>query len=168
MPSLILSFFVSLLLTGWVVHAVSGTAKSAALDHDVSGPQKFHARAVPRVGGLGILGGMLAGIALLFWIKPPLFKMASVLLICALPAVLAGLVEDFTKRVSPAQRLMATVVSAALAFWLLDAQLIRSDIPGLDSVLAFGAGERVLRLVDDECNRLLCALMERSKRIGER
>ena len=140
MPSLILSFFVSLVLTGWVVHALGNTATGAALDHDVSGPQKFHAQAVPRVGGLGILGGMVAGIALLIWMQRSQFQMASVLLLCALPAVVAGLVEDFTKRVSPALRLTAIVVSAALAFWLLGAQVGRSDIPGLDTVLGYGAG----------------------------
>jgi len=33
-----------------------------ALDHDFSGPQKFHHKAVPRVGGLGILLGIIAGL----------------------------------------------------------------------------------------------------------
>ena len=147
MPSLILSFFVSMALTGWVVHALSGVARSGAFDHDVSGPQKFHARAVPRVGGLGIFGGMLAGIAILFWTDTLLLQTASVLLVCSLPAVLAGLVEDFTKRVSPAQRLIATAVSAALAFWLLGAQVARSDIPGLDTLLAYQAGAFIVTLV---------------------
>ncbi len=147
MPSLIVSFFVSLVLTGWVIHSLGGAAINAALDHDVSGPQKFHVRAVPRIGGLGILGGMLAGIGVLFWIDPSLLRMASVLLACALPAVLAGLVEDFTKRVSPAQRLLAIVASAALAFWLLGAQVGRSDIPGLDTVLAYSAGAFVVTML---------------------
>jgi len=69
------------------------------------------------------------------------------LLACSLPAFVAGLVEDLTKRVSPAQRLLATVVSAALAFWILGAQLTRSDIPGLDWLLAFGAGAFVVTLL---------------------
>ncbi|MFO0440325.1 MAG: glycosyl transferase, partial [Betaproteobacteria bacterium] len=33
-----------------------------ALDHDFSGPQKFHHKAVPRVGGVGILLGVAAGL----------------------------------------------------------------------------------------------------------
>ena len=145
-PSLILSFFISVLLTGWVVHAL-GRSGSFALDHVVSGPQKFHARAVPRVGGIGIFGGLLAGVALLSWLNRSLLPMAFVLLACALPAFLAGLLEDLTKRVSPTQRLLATAVSAALAFWLLDAQITRSDVPGLDFVLAMGAGAFVVTLL---------------------
>ncbi len=146
MQSLILSFFVSVLLTGWVVHRL-GRGDSSALDHDVSGPQKFHAHAVPRVGGVGIFAGMLAGAALLTWMSGASEPLAFLLLACSLPAFGAGLIEDFTKRVSPAQRLLATVVSAALAFWLLDAQITRSDVPGLDTLLAIGAGAFIVTLL---------------------
>lgn len=146
LESLILSFFVSAVLTGWVVHRL-GRAGSLALDHDVSGPQKFHAHAVPRVGGVGIFAGMLAGVALLSWLGAAFEPLALLLLACSLPAFVAGLVEDLTKRVSPAQRLLATAVSAALAFWVLDAQITRSDIPGLDWLLAISAGAFVATLL---------------------
>jgi UDP-N-acetylmuramyl pentapeptide phosphotransferase/UDP-N-acetylglucosamine-1-phosphate transferase len=144
--SLILSFFVSVVLTGWVVHRL-GRVGSLALDHDVSGPQKFHAHAVPRVGGVGIFLGMLAGVALLTWMAATFEPLALLLLACSLPAFGAGLVEDLTKRVSPTQRLLATVVSAALAFWILGAQITRSDIPGLDTLLAISAGAFVATLL---------------------
>ncbi len=146
MQSLILSFFVSVALTGWVVHRL-GRVGSLALDHDVSGPQKFHAHAVPRVGGVGIFAGMLAGAALLTWMGAAFEPLALLLLACSLPAFVAGLVEDLTKRVSPSQRLLATVVSAALAFWILDAQITRSDIPGLNWLLAISAGAFVATLL---------------------
>ncbi len=146
MQSLILSFFVSVALTGWVVHRL-GRVGSLALDHDVSGPQKFHAHAVPRVGGVGIFAGMLAGAALLTWMGAAFEPLALLLLACSLPAFVAGLVEDLTKRVSPSQRLLATVVSAALAFWILGAQITRSDIPGLDWLLAISAGAFVATLL---------------------
>ena len=144
--ALIFSFFVSILVTGWVVHTV-GRGGGAALDHDVSGPQKFHAHAVPRVGGLGIFAGMLAGAALITWLSLKPEPLAYLLLACSLPAFGAGLIEDFTKRVSPSKRLLATVVSAALAFWLLDAQIARSDVPGLDALLAVSAGAFVVTLL---------------------
>ena len=35
-----------------------------ALDHDFSGPQKFHHKAVPRIGGMGLLLGVAAGVLL--------------------------------------------------------------------------------------------------------
>jgi len=109
-------------------------------DQDLSGPQKFHVRPVPRVGGMGIFLGVLAGALLVEALSKPREWLALLLLLCALPAFVAGLVEDLTKRVSPAQRLLATVVSAALAFWLLGAQVARSDVPGLDTLLAFSLG----------------------------
>ncbi|CAD5370687.1 Glycosyl transferase [Rubrivivax sp. A210] len=146
MQTLIVAFFISALLTGWVVHAL-GRADSATLDHDVSGPQKFHVRVVPRVGGVGILCGLLAGVLLLAWQVPGALQVGALLLVCAGPAFLAGLIEDLTKRVTPRQRLLATAVSAALAFWLLGAQITRSDIPGLDVVLALTVGAFAVTLV---------------------
>ena len=136
---LLLSFFISVLLTGWVVHAVGRSARFA-LDHDVSGPQKFHSVPVPRIGGVGILGGVIAATALLAGVSGQGAKTAATLLLCAAPAFGAGLLEDLTKRVSPRKRLVATAISAGLAFWLLDAQITRSDIPGIDTIVSFTAG----------------------------
>lgn len=144
--TLLLSFFVSTLLTGWVVHA-SGRGGLFALDHDISGPQKFHSQPVPRVGGVGILAGLVAGALLLLWFDSASGEMAGLLLLCAVPAFGAGLVEDITKRVSPGKRLLATAVSAALAFWLMGAQITRSDIPGLDVLISVGAGALVVTLL---------------------
>jgi UDP-GlcNAc:undecaprenyl-phosphate GlcNAc-1-phosphate transferase len=59
------------------------------------------------------------------------------LLACSLPAFLAGLVEDLTKRVGVRTRLYATFASAALAIWLMNASLTRLDTPGLNFLVAF-------------------------------
>ncbi len=139
MPTLFLSFFVSVLLTGWVVH-IGRNGGHLSLDHDVLGPQKFHAKPVPRVGGLGIVGGLVAGTLLLMWLHPPSGRMAWMLMVCSAPAFGAGVIEDLTKRVSAGKRLLATAVAAALAFWVLDAAITRSDIPGLDVLLSVTAG----------------------------
>lgn len=108
------------------------------LDHDVSGPQKFHARPVPRVGGVGIFLGVAAATLYLLEFHPGTGQVIGWLVLCAIPAFGAGLVEDLTKQVSPGKRLLATAASAAIAFWLLEAQITRSDIPGLDHLLGFG------------------------------
>jgi UDP-N-acetylmuramyl pentapeptide phosphotransferase/UDP-N-acetylglucosamine-1-phosphate transferase len=126
-------------LTLWVVYA-SRHGASLVKDHDLSGPQKFHDRPVPRVGGLGIFGGVAAACALLWWQKPEQGLAAGLLLLCALPAFLSGLVEDVTKNVSPGRRLLFTAVSAGLAVWLLDASIRYTAIPGLDWVVAFPVG----------------------------
>jgi UDP-N-acetylmuramyl pentapeptide phosphotransferase/UDP-N-acetylglucosamine-1-phosphate transferase len=62
-------------------------------------------------------------------------------------AFAVGLVEDITKTVSPGKRLLATAVSALLAAWWLGAAITRTDIPGLDHVVAFAAGSTVLTVL---------------------
>ena len=51
------------------------------------------------------------------------------------PAFASGLAEDMTKNVSPRRRLFFTAVSAGLAVWWLDAQLVRTAIPGVDMLM---------------------------------
>src|SRR5690606_38499687 len=68
-------------------------------DSDLSKPQASHSRATPRVGGLAVLAGSLAGLLVLgpsnmtlTWLWPALF-------IAAMPVFVAGLLEDITKDV---------------------------------------------------------------------
>jgi UDP-N-acetylmuramyl pentapeptide phosphotransferase/UDP-N-acetylglucosamine-1-phosphate transferase len=109
-------------------------------DHDLSGPQKFHARAVPRIGGAGIVLGVGAGALTVTAREPSVAPMAWGLLLAAIPAFAAGLAEDLTKSQSPRRRMFFTAVSAALAVWLAGAVIERTDIPGLDWVVGFGIG----------------------------
>jgi len=113
-----------------------------SLDHDLDGAQKFHETPVPRVGGLGLIAGVLAG-AWVCWQLAPTGVAADkaaplVLLACGLPAFAAGLLEDMTKRVRVSARLLATFASAALAIWALDAQLTRLNTWGLDELMVYG------------------------------
>jgi UDP-N-acetylmuramyl pentapeptide phosphotransferase/UDP-N-acetylglucosamine-1-phosphate transferase len=141
-----LSFFASLVITGSLVHAAR-THGGFVLDHDTTGPQKFHFHPVPRVGGIGIFIGVLGGTLLLAWLHEEVGSMPWLLLICALPTFAAGLIEDLTKRVSARKRLLASGSAAALAFWLLGAQITRSDILGLDTLLTFSAGALAVTIV---------------------
>lgn len=113
-------------------------------DNDLSGPQKFHARPVPRVGGVGIVGGLLVATAILSTQQPDTARFASLLLACGLPAFVVGVIEDVTKRVPPTRRLLATAVSATLALVLLDATITRTDLWGLDWLAAFPLGAGLL------------------------
>lgn len=110
---------------------------TSAADFDVSGPQKFHAAPVPRIGGLGIVMSVLLGALVMAWREPWLGAPALTLLACAVPAFGAGIVEDFTKDVSPRRRLFFTAVSAALAGWFSSAVIHRTDLPVLDHLLTF-------------------------------
>lgn len=109
-------------------------------DHDLTGPQKFHAGAVPRVGGLGILLGLAAGCTAAAMLHQPAARMGAMMLLCGMPAFVAGMVEDITKNVSPRRRLMATALSAALAVWLIKAVIVRTDLPGIDWIVSFAVG----------------------------
>lgn len=136
---LLVAFAVSMGVTLFMVHHAR-TQGHRFQDHDLSGPQKFHAAPVPRVGGVGIFTGVLAGVAAVAWRSPALAGSAGLLMACALPAFGSGLTEDLTKTQSPRRRLFFTAVSAALAVWLMDATIERTAIPGLDWVVSFGFG----------------------------
>lgn len=142
---LLVAFAVSLAVTLLVVRSVKSHARFS-LDHDLSGPQKFHARAVPRIGGVGIFAGLLLALVPLALRQPEVLPVLAGLLACGLPAFGVGLIEDLTKRVSPRMRLVAIAVSATLAAGLLGAVIPRTDIPGLDSVVAYAAGAWLLTL----------------------
>ena len=137
--SLIVAFLTSLALS-WCFVFLSARGNGFALDLDVSGPQKFHSRPVPRVGGIPILLGLMAGVVLLTLSQAAGWELAWLLLLCAAPAFAAGLWEDLTRRVSPAKRLLATALSAVLAIYSMGALISRTDIPGLDLLVSVSAG----------------------------
>jgi UDP-N-acetylmuramyl pentapeptide phosphotransferase/UDP-N-acetylglucosamine-1-phosphate transferase len=141
LPMLLLvsAFVVSFLVTLWIVRAAKGLRRAGG-DHDLSGPQKFHVLPVPRIGGLGIVFGVAAGAAVLAWREPKTASWLASFVACAVPAFGAGIAEDLTKSQSPRRRLFFTAVSAALAVWLAQAVITRTDIPGLDWVVAFPLG----------------------------
>jgi UDP-N-acetylmuramyl pentapeptide phosphotransferase/UDP-N-acetylglucosamine-1-phosphate transferase len=144
MIGLLVGFVVSTFITVLVVHLVR-TRGHLLLDHDVSGPQKFHSRPVPRIGGVGIYMGLLvAAGAMAVTSADPLGRWGFALLACGLPAFAAGLLEDVTKRVSPGKRLAATAFSALLAVWVLGASITRTDIFGLEWLVGFAFGSTLL------------------------
>lgn len=136
---LLVSFFVAAAVTLIVIHSSRSHAHLSA-DADLSGPQKFHATPVPRIGGTGMFIGLLGCILVASLTEQSDWKFGALLLVCGLPAFLAGLVEDLTKRVSPGKRLLATAISAALGIWLLGAVITKTDIPGLDWIVATAVG----------------------------
>ena len=125
-------------MTLFVVHSSAKHGHFSA-DHDLSGPQKFHARPVPRIGGVGIFCG-IAACAVLMYLTNRGHVQLALLVFAGLPAFAAGLIEDFTKKVSPGKRLLATAVSAALGAWLLGAMITRTDVPGFDWLVGTTVG----------------------------
>lgn len=120
------TFFLSLLVvltTRW--HG------SISLDKS-DGIQKMHADPTPRIGGLP----MILGLIVAWSVAPPdlRFKLTPWML-AGIPAFIFGLAEDFTKRISVTQRLLATMASGALGWWLTGYALTRVDVWGIDQVL---------------------------------
>lgn len=94
------------------------------------GPQKFHFEPTPRIGGIAVACGLVAGLCASGG------GLLLPLALCALPAFAAGLLEDLTKTVSIRARLAATALSALLVSVLTGAAIHRLDIPGVDTMLA--------------------------------
>jgi len=104
-----------------------------SFDH-YDGAQKFHVVPTPRVGGIAIISGMVAAC---FLSSEPVSKLLILMLIAALPAFVAGLMEDLTKVVKIRDRLLATLLSGTLAWWLTGYTLNHIDIAPVDYFLAY-------------------------------
>lgn len=124
-------------LTSCLIVATQHWHGRLTLDTDLKGAQKFHEHPVPRIGGLALVLGLLmsAALAMQSQVAVGTGLVALQLLLCGMPAFLAGMQEDMTKAVSVARRLAATFVSAALAVWVLDARLVDVDTVGLDQLM---------------------------------
>ena len=138
MWSFLVSLCVSFALTGLIIGSARWHARFST-DFDHSQPQKFHSVDVARIGGAGVMAGLIAGLLL----ASPLADGSDALDLtqlacCTMVAFLAGFIEDLTKKVSPKMRLMSTVLAASAALWLVDGVICRSDIPVLDTLLCWG------------------------------
>ncbi len=103
------------------------------MDH-TEGVQKFHTAPTPRVGGIPIVLGLIVA-----WGKAPadIQAMMTPILIAGMPAFIFGVLEDITKRVGVMQRLLATMASGLLAWWITGHSLTRVDVWGVDWLLQF-------------------------------
>lgn len=103
------------------------------MDH-MEGVQKFHTAPTPRIGGVPIVIGLMVA-----WGKAPEDVKAIItpILFAGLPAFIFGVLEDITKRIGVSQRLLATMASGVLGWWVTDYSLTRVDIWGVDALLQF-------------------------------
>lgn len=144
MQTAVVAFLVAWIATLMIVR---WRHRHLALSSDtLVGLQKFHTGAVPRVGGVGVVLGLVAALGWSVW-RGILDDEAGWLLLASTPAFAAGLMEDLTKRVEALPRLLATMAAAGLGAWLLGAQLPRVGVLGLDAVLAWGPAGFLVTLV---------------------
>lgn len=124
----ITSFIVCLVLVGttrWHGHL--------SLDTDF-GVQKTHSHPTPRVGGIGIFLGVLVG---LWVLHPGKASLLVSLMMASVPAFAFGVLEDVTKRVGVTARLVATMASGLLGWWITGASITDVNVWGVDWLLAF-------------------------------
>lgn len=138
MAYLILAFFCSLLATLALIRYQHLHEKMSG-DHDLSGPQKFHINAVPRIGGIAIfLAITFTGLVTILFFKLDRGLLLIQLMVCALPTFISGLLEDFTKKIGVKTRLIATAFSASLLGYFLNAWITSIHVPGIDWLLGIG------------------------------
>ena len=130
-------FFAS--IAAWVgARALASDKRQDHLDTVDHCLRKVHVNATPRVGGLAVAAGIIAGALVDFAVHGEL-GLWTLLIMCVTPGFIWGLVEDVTKRGSVAVRLAITAAAAAMAYVLLDARVTELDVPGLDRLLAIPA-----------------------------
>ena len=123
-------------LVCWLIVKYEHLHAHLSHDHTDSGPQKFHAVPTPRIGGIGVTVGLIAsGGIMMLSAHLPYEREFGLLLLAGIPAFLGGLVEDITKMVGVLERLLLTMLSGAVAAWLLGAVLTRLDVPYIDQAL---------------------------------
>lgn len=136
-------FFLTLLLTVLVCAWLIRHAQGHATRYGEHMPQRFHAGDVPRLGGLAMVFAwvLVTGRAAL----SPWLGEWGVLnlrlsdwwgwLFVLLPMLVGGVSEDVTQRLTVRWRLLLTLASAMLAVVVLQVQVSRLDIDGIDGLL---------------------------------
>lgn len=106
-----------------------------------TGVQKFHTAPTPRIAGIALVVGVLAGYVASSHDAAAAEKRAilSSILMAGMPAFIFGLLEDITKKVSVKSRLLATMASGLLGWGITGVSLTSVDIWGLDWLLGFTA-----------------------------
>lgn len=132
----VLSFLVSALTSYFIVRWQHVHDRFTS-DRATPGSHKIHTHSVPRIGGVAIFAGWVAGLSAAAYSAGWANARLGTWIACLLPVFAAGLGEDFTRRVSVRTRLILSFSTAALGYYLLGAIVDRLDFAGLDTLLAF-------------------------------
>lgn len=98
------------------------------------GVQKHHLVPTPRIGGVAIALALVVA----WLVAPPDVRfLLGPMLLAGVPAFAFGLLEDLTKKVSVPARLLATMSSGALAWYLTGIAMQDTGVPPIDWLLSF-------------------------------
>ena len=98
------------------------------------GVQKFHITPTPRIGGAAIMLGLWLSLGVLPSAQQDLLLPV---LVSAMPAFVFGLAEDLTRTVSVRARLLATMASGAVCWFLTGVTLQYTGLAPLDGLLGW-------------------------------
>ena len=98
------------------------------------GVQKFHITPTPRIGGAAIMIGLWIALGVL---PEAQRELLLPVLLAALPAFVFGLAEDLTRTVSVRARLLATMASGAVCWFLTGVTLQYTGVALLDGLLGW-------------------------------
>lgn len=108
-----------------------------------AGVHKFHISPTPRIGGVAIVCGLLAGWSIIHFgdaTSSLLLKetdhLLSTVLLAGIPAFVFGILEDVTKRIGVRARLFATMGSGLFACILTGTHINSVNLWGMDNLLA--------------------------------
>lgn len=132
MPSYLLVFTVTLLAATGLVITQKWHGRFS-LDNSF-GVQNHHTEPTPRIGGLAIVLGLASAWMLA---SQDVRTLLGPMLLGGVPAFVFGLLEDLSKRVSIRARLLATMASGALAWYLTGISMQDTGVPPLDWLLSF-------------------------------
>ncbi len=132
LAALVVSFIVTLLIIRVYlarVHAPSHFTERRRADW----LRALSSRGLRRAGGIGVAAGLLISLLARMVdespIAPVVARIGLTMLVSAAPVFVAGLMEDLTGRMGITSRLIAALVSAACAGVMLDAWIVRVDVP---------------------------------------
>ena len=140
-PAIIL-ITLSVLGTG-VLCLLSDFLKKRNLGHGpLTQPQRVHDGTVPRVGGLSVFLCVLVASFFLFNTDD-----LYLLMLCFIPAFVAGFFEDLFGKIQPLIRLVSIVLSACLAVSIADARIVSVELVWVDAALGFFIVSSVLSVL---------------------
>lgn len=128
----VITFLVALLVSMLIVATQRWHWKMST--DSTFGVQKVHTGDTPRVGGIAVAVGLVMAWLL---VKPDVQAILGPMLLAAIPAFAFGLAEDLTKKVGIRPRLLATMFSGGLAWYLTGVAMQNTGVTPLDFLLAF-------------------------------
>jgi len=101
----------------------------------ISGPQKIHFDAVPRIGGIGIFITLIISSFLFNNHVFFLIEDLPSLIIISLPVILIGLAEDIYKDISILVRLFSSIIVGIIAFYYFDVSVSETNFSLIDQYI---------------------------------